>query len=114
MNKQTGQFSNVIRYVPSATYYARLRVKGKLIVRSLKTDVLSVAKLRLGDLEKQERQRAESGQAKGMSQKKSLEKQSSALLKGRADWLEPCPRLQKSSWFGPKTMVANSRILSDW
>jgi Recombinase zinc beta ribbon domain len=27
--------------------------------------------------------------AKGMSQKKSLEEQSSALLKGRADWLEP-------------------------
>ena len=27
--------------------------------------------------------------AKGMSQKKSLEEQSAALLKGRADWLEP-------------------------
>ena len=27
--------------------------------------------------------------AKGMSQKKSLEEQRSALLKGRADWLEP-------------------------
>jgi hypothetical protein len=27
--------------------------------------------------------------AKGMSQKKSLEEQSGALLKGRADWLEP-------------------------
>ena len=27
--------------------------------------------------------------AKGMSRKKSLEEQSSALLKGRADWLEP-------------------------
>jgi hypothetical protein len=27
--------------------------------------------------------------AKGMSQKKSLEERSAALLKGRADWLEP-------------------------
>ena len=73
MNKQLGQksakdwqktqFSNLIRYTSSGTYYARLRVKGKLIVRSLKTDVLSVAKLRLGDLEKMERQRAESGQS---------------------------------------------------
>jgi len=27
--------------------------------------------------------------SKGMSQKKSLEEQSAALLKGRADWLEP-------------------------
>ncbi len=57
---QKTQYSNLIRYVPSGTYYARLRVKGKLIRRSLKTDVMSVAKLRLGDFEKQERQRAES------------------------------------------------------
>ncbi|MGO9478910.1 MAG: tyrosine-type recombinase/integrase [Limisphaerales bacterium] len=57
---QKTQYANLIRYVPSGTYYARLRVKGKLIRRSLKTDVMSVAKLRLGDFEKQERQRAES------------------------------------------------------
>ena len=49
---QKAQYSNLIRYVPSGTYYARLRVKGKLIRRSLKTDVLSVAKLRLSDFEK--------------------------------------------------------------
>jgi integrase len=60
---QPTQFANLIRYVPSGTYYARLRVKGKLIRKSLKTDVLSVAKLRLGDLDKQERQRAESTDA---------------------------------------------------
>ena len=60
---QKTPFANLIRYVPSGTYYARLRVKGKLIRKSLKTDVLSVAKLRLGDYEKQERQRAESIEA---------------------------------------------------
>jgi len=37
-----------------------MRVKGKLIRKRLKTDTLSVAKLRLADLEKTERQRAES------------------------------------------------------
>jgi integrase len=57
---QKTSYANLIRYVPSGIYYARLRVKGKLIRKSLKTDVLSVAKLRLGDFEKQERQRAES------------------------------------------------------
>lgn len=31
---QKTQYSNLIRYVPSGTYYARLRVKGKLIRRS--------------------------------------------------------------------------------
>ena len=62
---QRTQYANLVRYVPSGTLYARLRVKGKLIKRSLKTDVLSVAKLRLADFEKQERQRAESAEAVG-------------------------------------------------
>jgi hypothetical protein len=54
---QKSPFGNLIRYVSSGTYYARLRVKGKLVRRSLKTSVLSVAKLRLGDFEREERQR---------------------------------------------------------
>ena len=56
---QKTQYSNLIRYVPSGTYFARLRVNGNLIRKSLKTDVLSIAKLRLGDLEKNERESAE-------------------------------------------------------
>jgi integrase len=57
---QKTSYANLIRYVPSGTYFARLRVKGKLIRRSLKTKTLSVAKLRLADLEKAERKRANS------------------------------------------------------
>jgi len=57
---QKTSYANLIRYVPSGIYYARLRVKGKLIRKSLKTDLISVGKLRLADFEKQERQRAES------------------------------------------------------
>lgn len=60
---QKTSYSNLIRYVPSGTYYARLRVKGKLIRRSLKTNVLSVAKLRLADFEKHERRLSESDEA---------------------------------------------------
>ncbi len=55
------QFANLIRYVPSGKYYARLRVNGKLIVKSLKTKTISVAKLRLSDIEKHERRVAEQG-----------------------------------------------------
>ncbi|MHB8520040.1 MAG: hypothetical protein ACYDH9_04715 [Limisphaerales bacterium] len=51
--------SNLVRYVPSAMLFARVRVKGKLIRRSLRTQVLSIARLRLADLEKAERQVAE-------------------------------------------------------
>lgn len=53
-------YANLIRYQSSGKYFARLRVKGKLIVRSLKTTSITVAKLRLSDLEKAERQRAQS------------------------------------------------------
>jgi integrase len=50
--------ANLIRNVQSGNYYARIRVRGKLIWKSLKTDRITVAKLRLGDFHKEERQRA--------------------------------------------------------
>src|SRR5262249_20261653 len=56
---QSTQYSNLVRYVPSGTYYARIRVRGKLIRKSLKTSMVTIAKLRLSDLEKAERQNAE-------------------------------------------------------
>jgi hypothetical protein len=37
--------ANLIRYKPSGIYFARVRVKGKLFRQSLKTSVMSVAKL---------------------------------------------------------------------
>ena len=48
-------FVNLVRYEPSGGYFARFRVHGKLIRKSLKTKTLTVAKLRLADLERQER-----------------------------------------------------------
>ena len=50
---QKTQHSNLIRYVPSGMYFARLRVDGKLIRASLKTNTLSVAVLRLADRTKE-------------------------------------------------------------
>lgn len=41
--------ANLIRYKPSGMYFARVRIRGKLFRHSLKTDVMSVAKLRLRD-----------------------------------------------------------------
>src|SRR5690349_17800523 len=51
------QFANPIRYTPFETYYARLKVKGKLLKGSLETTFITVAKMKLGDFEKEERQR---------------------------------------------------------
>ncbi|HUA68615.1 MAG TPA: site-specific integrase [Candidatus Saccharimonadales bacterium] len=56
---QKTPYANLIRYVPSGMYFCRIRVRGKLIRKSLKTDVLSVAKLRLSDKEKEHRQAAQ-------------------------------------------------------
>jgi integrase len=51
--------SNLVRYGPSGVYFARVRVGGKLIRRSLKTNKLGVAQLRLGELVKDERAKRE-------------------------------------------------------
>lgn len=57
---QKMQSANLVRYLLSGTCYARLHGKGKLIRRSLKTDVRSVAKLRPADFDKQEWQQCRS------------------------------------------------------
>jgi len=46
--------SNLIRHVPSGTFFARLQVGGNLIRKSLQTDLLCIAKLRLADLDQPE------------------------------------------------------------
>src|SRR5664279_4544130 len=58
---QATQYANVVQHVPSGIYDARLRVKGKLIWRSLKTERISIAKLRLADVEAEEQMKAEAG-----------------------------------------------------
>ncbi len=57
---QKTPFANLLRYKPSKTYFARMRVRGKLIRRSLETQLLTVAKMRLSEMEKAERQTADS------------------------------------------------------
>jgi hypothetical protein len=61
---QPTQYANVVRHVPSGIYYARLRVKGKLIWRSLKTERISIAKLKLADVVDEEQKKAEAGYVK--------------------------------------------------
>jgi len=43
------QYANPAPDVPSGTHFVRMRVRGKLIRKSLETDVISVAKLSLAD-----------------------------------------------------------------
>ena len=55
--------ANLVRNAASKMYYGRLLVTGKLIWKSLKTDRMSVAKLRLGDFLREQRQKAGAGKA---------------------------------------------------
>lgn len=57
---QKTSVTNLVRYQPSGVYFARVRVGGKLNKKSLKTKTLTVAKLRLADYVKGQRQLAES------------------------------------------------------
>ncbi len=55
---------NLLQYVSTANYFARIKVQGKLIRRSLETDVFSTAKLKLGDfIKKQHEPKPKSGTA---------------------------------------------------
>jgi hypothetical protein len=51
---------NLVRYTPSGTYFARFRVGGKLVWKSLKTATFSVAKQRLPDTLRDHRSKIES------------------------------------------------------
>jgi integrase len=53
----------LIRYVPSGSYFGRVKVDSKLIRRSLDTHVLEVAKLRLSDFVKEHRRFTTNGPA---------------------------------------------------
>jgi integrase len=48
--------ANLVRYKTSGIFFARVRIGGKLFRQSLKTDVMSVAKLRVSDFIKEKRE----------------------------------------------------------
>jgi integrase len=56
---QTTAIQNLVRYRPSGTYFARFRVGGKLVWKSLKTATFSVAKQRLPDTLREHRSKLE-------------------------------------------------------
>ena len=54
MTWQKSPVANLYSYAPTGIYYARPRIKGKVKVKCLKTDKLSVAKQRLADFLREE------------------------------------------------------------
>jgi len=62
-NWKTTGTQNLIRYQPSGTYFARFKIGRKPYRTSLKTNVLTTAKLRLPDVIRHHRARFEAGRA---------------------------------------------------
>lgn len=60
---ETTAVQNLIRYRPAGTYFARFKINGKPILKSLKTTVYSVARQRLPDTMREHRAKLESGTA---------------------------------------------------
>ena len=56
---QKSSVANLYSYAPTGIYYARPRIKGKVKVKCLKTDKLTVAKQRLADFLREEHRKAE-------------------------------------------------------
>ena len=49
---------HLLQYIPSGSYYGRVKVKGRVVRCSLETDVFTTAKLKLSDFIKSERKRS--------------------------------------------------------
>jgi integrase len=56
---EKSSISNLVRWKSSKIYFARVKIGGRLIRKSLDTPIMSVAKNRLAELIKEERERAE-------------------------------------------------------
>jgi len=98
---QKTQYANLIRYVPSGTYFARFRIKGKLVWRSLKTDRVGIAHIRLPDEIEKERRKAEnaSALAKGKMTGGDAIRMYNERIQGRVD-LKPLTKAYHSQRIG--------------
>src|SRR5437879_4424081 len=56
---ETTRYQNLFRYVPSGTMFARFKIRGKQVRKSLKTPNLELAKSKLAEMERNERAVAE-------------------------------------------------------
>ena len=120
---QKTQYANLIRYVPSGTYFARFCTNGKLVWRSLKTDKVTIAHTRLPDEIEKERRKAEnaSALAKGKMTGGDAIRIYKERIQGRVD-LKPLTKAYHSqridgllkSWSGLKETDLSKVTKTDW
>ncbi|HWD19346.1 MAG TPA: site-specific integrase [Verrucomicrobiae bacterium] len=104
---QKTKHANLVRNGSSGKYYARFRLKGKLLWRSLDTDKVTVAQIRLADRLKLERQKAASGIA--IAQGRMTVGHAVTIYKQR---LHGMPQLKAKTKFYHEQRIA--AILKSW
>jgi integrase len=117
---------NLVRYRPAGTYFARFRINGKRVWKSLQTTVFSVAKQRLPDTIREHRAKLESVTAAaigkmtvGDAARVYLEKvRANVSLKPRSkDYREAMIDFINRSWptlFGTDVRRVNERDCQEW
>jgi integrase len=123
---ETTAVQNLIRYRPAGTYFARFKINGKPILKSLKTTVFSVAKQRLPDTMREHRAKLESVTAVGIGKmtvgdaaRVYLEKvRANVSLKPRSkDYREMMIDFINRSWpvlFGTDVRRVSERDCQEW
>ena len=93
---------HLLQYVGSGTYYARVKIGGKIIRESLKTNVFSTARLRLVDFLKEQREPASDGAAplfaSAVELYRTTVQRDASLKPSSKGYREVCISRIKSSW----------------
>jgi integrase len=123
---ETTAVQNLIRYRPAGTYFARFKVNGKSILKSLETTVFSVAKQRLPETIRERRAKLESATAVAIGKmtvgdavQTYLEKvHANVSLKPRSkDYRDGLIDFIERSWpalFGTDVRRVSERDCQDW
>lgn len=117
---------NLLQYVPSGVYYARVKIQGKLFRESLETKVWTTAKLKLADFVKSKREQRHSPDAApypGLLMSHAVEifqghlAQDISMKESSKEYRRLCLRKLKTSWpeLWSKTVVhVSADDCRDW
>ncbi len=110
---------NLLQYSSTGTYFARVKAEGKLIRRSLDTNVFGTAKLKLGDFIKEQRTKPETAGTFGAALRMHLRGMRSRTNLSDASkvYYRHCIKILLASWPGlrttPLTRLTLTRTVGD-
>lgn len=93
---------NLLQYISSGSYYARIKIAGKIFRESLETDVFTTARLKLADFLREKRESVRTGTMPLFEQAVALYRtrvqRDASMKQSSRDYRELCISKIKSSW----------------